>query len=176
MKDAIQKTVAYHRPSDPQVWILAPSCQGGHHKIRPKGHSPTKTRGFPFRFVKIQTLFHKTDPTGTLNGLRFTKPWKTKLTGGNTRLHARPQDSETAASSFRPVQICSKFQKTDNTRRSTGPRSTKPKNCRPERWATRHHEPLQGPRNAASTNRRLHQYSRAHTRRPYSVVRSRAKR
>ena len=27
---------------------------------------------------------------------------------------------------------------TDNTRRSTGPRSTKPKNFRPERWATRH--------------------------------------
>ena len=27
---------------------------------------------------------------------------------------------------------------TDNTRRSTEPRSTKPKNCRPEWWATRH--------------------------------------
>ena len=53
-----------------------------------------------------------------------------------------------------PSDLCkySKFQKTDNTRRSTGPRSKKPKNCRPEQWATRHHVPLEGSKISASTN------------------------
>ena len=46
---------------------------------------------FPFRFVKIQTLFHKTDPTGTLNGLRSTKPREFILQGISTRSHAQPR-------------------------------------------------------------------------------------
>ena len=53
-----------------------------------------------------------------------------------------------------PSDLCkySKFQKTDNTRRSTWSRSKKPKNCRPEQWATRHHAPLEGSEISASTN------------------------
>ena len=46
---------------------------------------------FPFRFVKIQTLFHKTDPTGTLNGLRSTKPREFILQGISTHSHAQPR-------------------------------------------------------------------------------------
>ena len=46
---------------------------------------------FPFRFVKIQTLFHKTDPTGTLNGLRSTKPREFILQGISTGSHAQPR-------------------------------------------------------------------------------------
>ena len=43
-------------------------------KLDQKAILQQKPAAFPFRFVKIQTLFHRTDPTGTLNGLRITKP------------------------------------------------------------------------------------------------------
>ena len=117
--------------------------------------------------MKSQRSFHKTDPTRTLNGLQFIKPWKIKITRASTRLHARLQASEIVASSFRHVQICSKFQKTDNTRRSTRPRSTKPKNCRPKQWATRHHAPPEGLEISAPTN--THSYAL-----PFSFTRSHA--
>ena len=86
--------------------------------------------------MKIQRSFHKTDPTRTLNGLQFIKPWKIKITGANTRLHAWLQASEIAASSFRPMQICSEFQKTDNTRRSTR------RSADHQRHFTRSHAPI----------------------------------
>ena len=41
--------------------------------------------------MKIQTLFHKTDPTGTLNGLRSTKPREFILQGISTHSHAQPR-------------------------------------------------------------------------------------
>ena len=93
------------------------------------------------KFMKIQTLFHKTDPTRTLNGLRFTKPWKIKLTGVNTRLHAWPQASEITDSSFKSMEICSKFQKTDHTRVFHGLKCTKPENFRPKNIDTHSHAP-----------------------------------
>ena len=100
--------------------------------------SPT---AFSSKFMKIQTLFHKIDPTGTLNGLRFTKPWKIKFIGANTCLHVQPQASEIADSSFKSVQICSKFQKMDHTRIFHGLRCTKPENFRPKNIDTRSHAP-----------------------------------
>ena len=96
---------------------------------------------FSSKFMKIQTLFHKIDPTGTLNGLRFTKPWKIKFIEANTCLHMQPQASEIADSSFKSVQICSKFQKTDHTRIFHGFRCTKPENFKPKNIDTRSHMP-----------------------------------
>ena len=52
----------------------ATSCQSGHRQSRPR--SPTMLADFSSKFVKIQRSFHKTNPTGTLNGRRSTMPRK----------------------------------------------------------------------------------------------------
>ena len=46
---------------------------------------------FSSKFVKIQTLFHKTDTTEVFYSLRSTKPKNFKTKNGFTRPHAKPQ-------------------------------------------------------------------------------------
>ena len=67
---------------------------GATTKLDQKAIVQQKPAAFPFRFVKIQTSFHKTDPTGTLNGLRSTKPRKFKPKNGRTHHHAPPRICE----------------------------------------------------------------------------------
>ena len=139
-----------------QVWILAP-CQGGHHKIRPKAISPTKTRGFLIQICENPDIISENWPHRNL--LR-TLMYKTQKDHPQRSYHAPPRAAMnsrwTTASSFKFVQICSEFQKTDHTKRLYGFRSTKPENFRSKTWATRCHAPPEGPAISASTNTPSH--------------------
>ena len=86
-----------------QVWILAPSCQGGHHKIRPKGHTPTKTRGFPFQICENPDLISQNWPH---RDLKRASNYKTLKNQAHRRKHAHPRAAISFGNRSLVFQIC----------------------------------------------------------------------
>ena len=86
-----------------QVWILAPSCQGSHHKIRPKGHSPTKTRGFPFQICENPDLISQNWPH---RDLKRTSIYKTLKNQAHWRKHMPPRAAISFGNRNLVLQIC----------------------------------------------------------------------
>lgn len=119
--------------------------------------SPTKTRGFLIQICENPDIISQNRPHQNL--LR-TSIYKTQKDHQQRRHNAQPRAAinlrRPAAQSFKPVQICFEFQKTDHTRVSHGLRRTKPENFRPRNPDTRRHAPLEARDIAASTNTRSH--------------------
>ena len=96
--------MAHYQPHESESW---------HHLVRAattkldqKAIVQQKPATFSFKFVKIQTSFHKNDPTGTLNGLQLTKPWKIKVTGATTRPHAPTRGHNLRKPQPSPSNMC----------------------------------------------------------------------
>ena len=119
-------------------------------------------------FVKIQTLFHKTDPTGTLNGLRSTKPRKFILQGISMCSHAQPRAQNAPRLSLSiPRKYARDFRNGQYEEIHRAPiYKTQKFQAR-----TMSHTPPESPEIFASTNTRLHLPSRAHTRRKFLMRR-----
>ena len=62
--------------------------QRSHYKIRPKGHSPTKTRGFPFQICENLDLISQNWPH---RDLKRTSIYKTQKFQVQNLKHAPPR-------------------------------------------------------------------------------------
>lgn len=71
--------------------------------------------------MKIQNLFHETDPTRICYDLQSTKPEDFKTKSLATCLHVQPQALEIMASAFTSVQIGQPIQKTKTSTHLVGP-------------------------------------------------------
>ena len=92
------------------VGILTTSCQSHPQKEQKSHHRQIITHGLLYQFCENPKIISQNWPH---RGVKWTKIYiaqeNLNLTGGNTNLHAWPQALEIAASSFKYVQICSKF-------------------------------------------------------------------
>ena len=118
--------------------ILTTSCQSRLQKEQKSHHRQIVTHDLLYQFCENPKIITQNWPH---RDAKWTKIYKAQenlnLTEGNMHLHVRPQALEIAASSFKSVQICSKFQKIDRTRRLYGFRSTRYENFRPKKVTTR---------------------------------------
>ena len=113
-------------------------------------------------FVKIQSLFHKTDPTRTLNGLQCTKPRKFTLQGISIRSHAQPRAQNAPRLS---LSILRKYARDFRNRQYQEIHRAPIYKTQKLQARTMSHVPPESPKISASTNTRLHLPSRTHTRR-----------
>ena len=93
-------------------------------------------------FLNFLTRFHE---KSTHRNFLRTLMYKTQKDLQQRSHHASPRTATNfqrpADFSFKFVQIWEKFYKTDATTQSTGPRSMKPENCKPNNGRTRLHAP-----------------------------------